>query len=368
MAEPLSVKGYLAAVLNHAEDAIFSTDLRGEIVSWNPAAERLFGYSHIEATGRRAEMIIPAASRHEFHGLLQAACAGDRQVRREMPCCRSDGSLVEVEMTLAVVRDHRRDIGIAIIARDVSDRKRLEKALHNSEKLATTGRVAGSIAHEINNPLESVTNLLYMLQRDCPLDGRTKEYVGLVAEEVARVRQIARQTLGFYRESRVPVELHISELLDGALELYAQRIRVRHIGVHRRVGKQPPICGFPGEMRQVFSNLIVNALDAIGGDGELRLHVCEARDWRNPERQGVRVVFADNGPGIPGEHRQHIFEPFYTTKGDRGTGLGLWLSSGIIHKHGGNIRVRSSVRPGHSGTVFSIFLPASTSAQQPRAA
>jgi two-component system CheB/CheR fusion protein len=358
MAEILSSDGYLAAVLTCAQDAILSVSQQGEILSWNPAAERLFGYSQADALGCNLEMIVPPSSRAELTAMLEAVRSGDQQVRRELACCRSDSSLVEVEMSLAAVRDHGRNVGFSVIGRDVTERHRAEDALRNSERMAATGRLAALIAHEINNPLESVTNLLYLLEHHENLDERARQYVSMATEELARIIHITRQTLGFYREAAVPGPIRISELLENVLELYSHRMQARHIQVQTRFRREPEIRGFPGEMRQVFSNLIVNALEAVGQGGEIKLRLFESHDWGRLGRRGVRVVIADNGPGIPPEHRRHIFEPFYTTKGERGTGLGLWVSSGIIHKYGGVIRVRSSVGPHWRGTVFSVFLPA----------
>ena len=368
MAETLSFDGYLAAVLNYAQDAILSLNNQAKIMSWNPAAERLFGYSQAEALGQPLEIIVPPSRRSELAAMLDAARSGDQQMRRELTCCRADGSPVQVEMSLAAVRDRGRDTGLVVIARDVTERQRAEDALRNSEKMAATGRLAALIAHEINNPLESVTNLLYLLEHHASLDERARQYVSMATEELARVVHITRQTLGFYREAAVPVPIRISELLENVLELYSHRMQVRHIRVETHFGLEPEIRGFPGEMRQVFANLVVNALEAVGDGGQIKLHLYESRDWSQPERRGVRVVVADNGPGIAPEHRRHIFEPFYTTKGEQGTGLGLWVSCGIVHKYGGAIRVRSSVHPRWRGTVFSVFLPAQAQEQMPKAA
>lgn len=367
MVETLSFEGYLAAVFTYAQDAILCIGQRGEIVRWNPAAERLFGYSQGEAAGKQLEIVVSPSLRPQLAAMVDAVRSGDQQVRRELTCCRSDGSPVQVEISLAAVRDHGR-VGLAVIARDITERHRAEDALRNSEKLAATGRLAALIAHEINNPLESVTNLLYLLEHHSSLDDRARQYVSMATEELARIVHITRQTLGFYREAAAPVPIRISELLANVLELYSHRMQARRIRVERRFGPQPEIRGFPGEMRQVFSNLIVNALEAVSDGGKIKLHLYESRDWRRPEQRGVRVVIADDGPGIAPEHRRHIFEPFYTTKGERGTGLGLWVSRGIIHKYGGAIRVRSSVDPRWRGTVFSVFLPAHTEAQLAEAA
>ncbi len=251
-------------------------------------------------------------------------------------------------------------------ARD-AQQKRTEEMLQNSEKLAATGRMAASIAHEINNPLEAATNLMYLLEHHPTLDEQARSYLGMAQEELARIVHITRQTLGFYRESRTPLEMSLAELLDSVLQLYSRRISGKGVRVQQRYEDGLQICGFPVELRQVFSNLIVNAVEAMPSGGILCLHAYPSRDWWHPEREGVRVVVADNGPGIGPEHLRRIFEPFYTTKGERGTGLGLWVSKGIVQKHGGAIEVRSrQKRPG--GTVFSVFLPRAYPAYQPQQA
>jgi len=359
---------YLAVLLVHAPDAILAINLAGKVVSWNPAAERLFGYAQAEALGHGLGSLVPPSSQPELTAMIHAVRSGRRQACRELVCCRSDGSLVEVEMTLVAVRDRGREIGICAIARDITERKHAEKALRSSERLAATGRLAASIAHEINNPLEAVTNLLYLLEHNSTLDVSGRQYVRMAEEELGRIVHITRQTLGFYRESASPVPIRISELLENVLELFSRRIHTRCVRVEKRFEAQTEIRGFPGEMRQVFSNLIVNALEAVGEGGEVKLHVFQSREWSRPQRRGVRVVIADNGPGISSEHRGRIFEPFYTTKGERGTGLGLWVSRGIIQRYGGAIQVRSSVHPERHGTVFSVFLPAESEEEVAKAA
>ena len=357
MAEKLSVDSYLAAVLTYARDPIICVNNQDQIVCWNLAAERLFGYSQADVLGRHLEIIVPPTCRAELTAMVVALRSGDHGVCRELTCRRSDGSLLQMEMTMGAVWHHGRNIGVAAIARDLTERKSAEAALRNSERLAATGRLAASIAHEINNPLESVTNLLYLLERHGTLDETARHYVSLAGEELARIVHITRQTLGFYRESAAPVWISISEVVDNVLALYARRLQSRRVKVEKRFGSQPKIRGFPGEIRQVFANLIVNALEAVGEGGLVKLHIFESCDWKHSGRRGLRVLIADNGPGIAPEHRQRIFEPFYTTKGERGTGLGLWVSSGIIHKYGGDIRVHSSVHPRFRGTAFSVFLP-----------
>jgi two-component system CheB/CheR fusion protein len=240
---------------------------------------------------------------------------------------------------------------------DVTDRRQAEAALRTSERLAATGRLAASIAHEINNPMAAVTNLIYLIQNSPGLDDSVREYTRLAQEELSRMAHITKQMLGFYRESAKPVPVQITELLDSVFDLYGRRIRNSGAVIEKQYRPVPPIQIYPGEMRQVFSNLLLNALDAVGEAGRVRIHVYRSCDWRDPRRTGVRVVIADNGPGIPSELCQRIFEPFFTTKGQKGTGLGLWVSQGIIQKHQGSIRMHSGRQPGRSGTCFSIFLP-----------
>jgi signal transduction histidine kinase len=261
---------------------------------------------------------------------------------------------VSVLLSISPLRTPRGEIiGASAIARDISAQKRSEEALRRSEKLATAGRLAASIAHEINNPLEAVTNLIYLARHDANNSG---QYLQMAENEVARVARIAQQALGFVRGPAAAVHLEVGAILDEVLQLYASKLKKKQIRVEKRFNPAE-VQAFSGELRQLFSNLIVNALDAMNPGGCLYLRVGPGRERSTPGRNGVRVVVADNGSGIAPEHFEHLFEPFYTTKKDSGTGLGLWLSLGIVRKHGGNIRVRSRTQGAWTGTVFSIFLP-----------
>lgn len=222
--------------------------------------------------------------------------------------------------------------------------------------------MAATVAHEINNPLEAVTNALYLLAESPSLDESARQFLKIAQEELAKIRQIATATLGLHRSDaayRQPVK--VSELIENVLSLYERRLRSLGIAVDTRYETDVLVNAFPGELRQVFSNLIVNAADAldIAGD-KLSIHVFSSFDWTNPTQTGIRITISDNGSGIPADKRRKIFEPFYTTKGNKGTGIGLWVCSGIIQKYGGKIRLRSDVKPGHSGTTFCVFLPAET--------
>jgi len=238
-----------------------------------------------------------------------------------------------------------------------AERSQAEQALQSSEKLAEVGRHAAGIAHEIKNPLESLGNLLYLIDQNPHLDVSTRTYLQLAQQELGRAVHIAHQTLDFTRESdkRVPVNIH--EILDKVLQFYSHKIRFKRVDVQRRYREHLHVKGFPGEIRQVFSNLIVNALEAVGRtEGRLIVKAGRAQHW-GTHRLGVRVIIADNGPGIHPDHRERIFRPFFTTKA-KGTGLGLWISKRIVDNHRGCIRLRSKHHPQQGGTCFSVFLPA----------
>ena len=240
---------------------------------------------------------------------------------------------------------------------EITQQKKAEQALMQSEKLAVVGRLAASIAHEINNPPESVTNLLYLAERsDDPAD--TKTYVQMAERELRRVSVIANQTLRFHKQSSSPQEISGDQLIESVISMFQSRIVNSGVHVEERMRASRPVRCFEGEIRQVLSNLVGNAVDAMQplGGGRLLLRDRVGRDWTTG-RLGLVITVADTGGGIPASAANRIFEPFYTTKGISGTGLGLWVSSEIIHRHQGTLRFRSSQKEGHSGTVFSMFLP-----------
>lgn len=231
-----------------------------------------------------------------------------------------------------------------------------QDALRKSEKLVVAGRLALSISHEINNPLAAVSNLLYLIGLSTSLD-EVKDFTDTAALELARVSEIVSHTLRFYRDPSKPTLVNISEIVDSALELYKPRLAFADIAVERDFRDCSPILAMAGELRQVTLNLIGNAFDAIGHGGRLKIRAANARQHSNGSLRGVRLTIADSGSGIHREVRSSLFEPFVSTKGDTGTGLGLWLSSEIVRKHGGTIQVKSRAVSPDSGTVFSVFLP-----------
>ena len=248
---------------------------------------------------------------------------------------------------------------VGVIVIDASERKRGEEALRRNEKLAATGRLAASIAHEINNPLEAITNLLFLLRKFCQLDGPAANYVTMAQEEVRRMSEITQQTLRFYRQSTLPSRANMAELLDSVLTLFNVRLTTLRIRLERKYDPGMDLYCFAGEVRQVIANMVSNAIDATTGGGRLVVCARRSRDWKDSGRMGIRFTVADTGIGMEPDAQQHLFEAFFTPKGITGTGLGLWVSSEIIRKHNGTVRVRSrSAASGRqSGTVFQIFLP-----------
>ena len=245
-----------------------------------------------------------------------------------------------------------RKMGVAI---DITSSKLSEEALLRSEKIAATGRLAASIAHEINNPLAAVTNVLYILRTRQDIPKTALEFVRTAEQELARVSHITKQTLAFYREISRPVLTSVPSLLDEVLSVYSRNVEEKHVTILRRYGNVEELLAFPGELRQVFSNLVLNALEAMAVTGKVAVRV--RHDRASKMQPGIRITVADNGSGIAPENLSRIFEPFFTTKDSKGTGLGLWVSQGIIQKHGGTLRVRSCVHGKNQGTCFSVFLP-----------
>jgi two-component system CheB/CheR fusion protein len=268
------------------------------------------------------------------------------------------GTEVIVSVNATPVRDSSGNVTMAVVTvEDITAMKQAEESLRTSEKLAAVGRMAGTLAHEINNPLDAVNNLVYLLSQDSKLDEHGRECVQLLQRELERMQHIVANTLSFYRDSSSPVQVNLSQVLDSVLTLDARKIDRKQLQVGKCIEGNVPVMGFPGELRQVFLNLVTNAIEATPHRGKLRIHIFPSRQWQKEEVRGVRVVIADNGHGISSEQRSKLFQPFFTTKGEEGTGLGLWVSQGIVRKHQGEIRLRSTTRFGRSGTCFSVFLP-----------
>jgi PAS domain S-box-containing protein len=246
--------------------------------------------------------------------------------------------------------------GIILLGVDITEAKRAEEALLRAEKLAVVGRMAASISHEINNPLAAVTNLLYLMQCDQTLTPSTRSFLETAQSELGRISHIAIQTLSFFRQSTNPVRTEIKVILDSAAALYERRLRSAEVTLERQYSTAEPVLVFDGELRQIVANLFANALDAVDAGGRMVLRERLATDWPSG-RRGIKITLADSGHGMSRETMHCIFDPFFSTKGGTGTGLGLWVARQMAEKRGGKIRVRSSQREPGRGAVFSVFLP-----------
>ena len=297
--------------------------------------------------------------------LLTVAGAVDRDNQKKIRVLQPLGNLVLLERPVrpetflsAVQAALRGRVRQYQVREFLAQRRLAEEALRKSEKLLVAGRLAASISHEINNPLASVTNLLYLIGTSSSLE-EAKAHKDIAAAELARISEIVTQTLRFYREQSKPSMVLITDIVDSALLFYGGKLTNAGIAVQKDFRECSPILAVGGELRQVTLNLISNSLDALRRGGTLRVRAANAREHNNGSRPGIRLTIADSGSGIQPAIRNMLFEPFVSTKGDTGTGLGLWVSSQIIGKHGGTIQVKSWADSDKTGTVFSIFLPLS---------
>jgi len=279
-----------------------------------------------------------------------------------------DGSIRWIESHSTSRRDGQgRALRLIGVLADVTDRKHNEEAMLRAEKLAVAGRLAASVAHEINNPLEAIANLLYLITITSSA-AETQAHAQRALEELMRVSLVTQSTLKFHRQAGAPQITRLSEVLDSVLVLFRARLQVAEIRLEVRVSGEAPIACMPGEAQQIFANLVSNAIEATPRGGKLQIRLRPSRDWRDHAVRGMRVTFGDSGVGMDRATMRHIFEPFFTTKLDTGTGLGLWVVAQLAERHRGDIRVWSSPRPHASGTVFSLFLPLDPASQSSHAA
>lgn len=365
--EAEDTRRWLAAIVESSDDAIVSKNLQSIIASWNPGAERLFGYSAEEMIGQSIRKIIPPELVDEEDRILEKIARGERIEHFETVRMTKYGKRVHVSLTVSPVRNQNGEIvGAAKIARDITKQKRIEEGLRLAEKLASVGRLAATVAHEVNNPLEAVTNLVYLAKLQAKEPDQVETFLGMAQEELRRVSLITQQTLGFYREHHGARNVTLREPLQQLISILSPKAESRGIDIRLEVRSDPHVWAVSGEIRQLLGNLLNNSIDAIKTNGRIRIRVSPAHTWTKDRKQGVRITIADSGPGIPEEHREKIFEPFFTTKEDVGTGLGLWICDSIVSKLSGRIQLKSRTAPGNSGTVFSIFLPQVTTQLGPK--
>jgi PAS domain S-box-containing protein len=352
---PEHTRALLAAIVESSDDAIISKNLNGVITSWNAGAGRIFGYTAEEMVGQSILRLIPEELHYQEDDILTKLRAGERIDHYETVRVRKNGERIEVSVTISPIKDSTgRIVGASKIARDISIRKQMERLLIQSEKLAATGRMAATIAHEINNPLESLMNLIYLARTSSASNEAAHAYLLIAEKELERVTHLARQTLGYYRGSGVPVEVHPKEIMEDVLTIYHAKLLGNCISVECQFDDLRPITLDKGELVQVFSNVIANSIDAMLHGGLLHI---EITNIVRGGKEGVLAVIRDQGMGIPHEHLAKVFEPFFTTKGDLGTGIGLWVAKRLVEKRGGQLSITSSTEPGNSGTSLSIYLP-----------
>jgi len=349
----------LAAIVDSADDAIISKDLNGIISSWNKGARRLFGYEPEEIIGQSILRLIPEDLHHEEAEILRKLRAGEKIEHYETKRISKNGEIREVSVTISPILNRNGEVvGGSKIARDVSDRKKVERMAIEAEKIATTGRMAAAIAHEINNPLGSVLNLIFLARQEGISLKDIRSYLATAESELERVSHIARQTLGYYRDTGAPSEVRLHDLIENVLSVFRNKMLAHNIVLQVRFNDLRKISVHSGEIIQVFSNVISNAIDAMPQGGKLSIAINQTV---GTEQDGLQVVVSDNGQGIRRDHIGRVFEPFFTTKGNLGTGIGLWVTKQLVERHGGQIAISSSTEPHDSGTAVTITLPFSRS-------
>ena len=351
---------WLRVTLTSLGDAVIAADKMGIVTFLNPVAEQLTGWTLPLAKGKRVEEVFPIFNEHTHQPV-------DNPVKKVLELgivvglanhtvlLHADGSSRPIEDSAAPIRDdHGNLLGVVLVFRDASHERESQEILRKTEKLAAAARLAATFAHEINNPLEAVVNLIYIVKGIEGLPDAAIEPLDFAEHELERISHIARQTLGFYRESKVPGRVDLPEVIDNVLKLYSNKLKTKHISIECDFREYPPIHGLAGELTQAVSNLISNAADAVDLGGAIRVTLSAIE---NPEGSWARLTVEDDGPGVAPDQRNRIFEPFFTTKIDVGTGLGLWVTREIVQRHQGHIEVHSKADAGVRGAVFTMLLP-----------
>jgi PAS domain S-box-containing protein len=356
----------LAVTLRSIGDAVIATDAEGRVTFMNAVAEQATGWTIAEAQGKLLEAvfnIVNEATRSTVENPVRKVIASGRIVglANHTVLLRKDGTEIPIDDSAAPIVSSGRIEGVVLVFRDITEAKQSQAALMRSEKLASVGRLASTIAHEINNPLEAVSNLLYLLEQDPTMNAVSKERVEVAQAELARAAEVSRQTLSFHKLQQKRQRVNVKEAVESVLRLYDSRAENRRVEFATQIAPTVYVHAVPTQFRQILSNFVTNALDAMPSGGVLTI---AASAVQNDGRPTVELCFTDNGTGIDKADLKKIFEPFYTTKADVGTGLGLWLTKSIIGEHDGEVQVESDTTPGNSGTTFRVRLPGAVEAKQ----
>ncbi len=353
----------LAAIVESSDDAIISKDLDGRIMSWNKGATRILGYTPEEVVGKSILIILPKELKQEEATILEKIRSGQRIEHYETVRVTKHGRRIDVSLSISPIRDRTGTVvGASKILRDISDRKRIEASIIQAEKIAATGRMAATIAHEVNNPLEAVMNLVYLARTNADNSELVRTYLATAESEITRVSHIAKQTLGFYRENASPRRVSLPELAEDALRIYQPRCDAAGILIRPRFSSTRYVRIRKGEILQVISNLISNSMYAMPDGGTLTLCV---DDTTLGETEGVALTIEDTGTGIDAELLPRVFDAFFTTRTSIGTGIGLFVARQFIENHGGKIIASSSTAPEDHGTRMTVFLPADNTPSLP---
>jgi len=351
---------WFRVTLGSIGDAVIATDEQGTVIFINPVAEDLTGIRLPQAQGQPIQKVFPIFN-EQTRNPVDNPVAKVLELGRVMGLANhtilqhADGHMVPIEDSAAPIYDDQRKLrGVVMVFRDVTAEKQAQDVMRKAEKLAAAGRLAATVAHEINNPLEAVCNLVYIARNTPGLPQEAVGYLNVAEQELDRVSHITRQTLGFYRDSSEPGPVQLRGVIESVMKLYENKVRSKSIAVELELAECPPVHGMHGELKQLVANLVSNAADAVAPGGKIRVSIAPAS--QEPEK-GVEIKVADDGPGVPAENRARIFEPFFTTKEDVGTGLGLWVCKEIAERHRGNVQLSLSKDGGLGGAVFAVFLP-----------
>ncbi|HEY1730392.1 MAG TPA: CHASE3 domain-containing protein [Terriglobales bacterium] len=355
---------WFRVTLTSIGDGVIATDGIGYVTFINPIAEGLTGVPFSEGKGQLINDVFPIFNEvslqpveNPVRKVMQlgniVGLANHTVVRHR------NGSLIPIEDSAAPIRDDAgKLVGVVLVFRDATADRKSQEILRKTEKIAAAARLAATVAHEINNPLEAVSNLVYLAKLRPGMPDQALEDLNLAEQELNRVSHVTRQTLGFYREANQPDKLDVPTIVESVLRLYSNKFKTKNIQVVHDLEPCPPLQGYPGELQQVVANIISNAADAVETGGTLKVSVsCVDGDGGKT----VQVRVEDNGSGIAAQHLDRIFEPFFTTKKNVGTGLGLWVSKTIVERHGGTIAVESHNDIHSHGTVFNVLIPCSPS-------